>query len=373
MKKSLILILFFVVSVSFFQPLLGQNNPSHEAGYKSDTVEFKNFRTVLIPIIFYTPETQFGFGAGGQLFFRTKGSRIDTRLSNIFVSAIYTIKNQFIFDVIPKIYFKNEQYFFNGAFKYKIYPNNFWGIGNNKPDSNLEEYNMESYEIKAAFLKRLPPSLNFGFEYRFFKHDVVEVKEDGILASEDVIGSTGATLSGLGVVFNLDTRDNYFSPNHGHYLQLYSGFTSKAMGSTHSFNKYEIDTRKYFPIKENHLFAIQGYFEFNFGDVPFQNAAIFGGPDRTRGYFKGRYIDNHIYAIQAEYRYTFRPRWKAAAFVSAGEVADVPSNLIKGVKPSFGGGIRFQILKGNPSVVRLDYGIGPNGNSGFYFGVNEAF
>ena len=31
------------------------------------------------------------------------------------------------------------------------------------------------------------------------------------------------------------------------------------------------------------------------------------------------------------------------------------------------------LVKSNPTLVRLDFGIGKDGQSGIYFGVNEAF
>ena len=51
----------------------------------------------------------------------------------------------------------------------------------------------------------------------------------------------------------------------------------------------------------------------------------------------------------------------------------VLSNYFNSIKYSFGGGIRFQLLKNNPTLIRFDVGVGRDGNNGVYFGVNEAF
>ena len=59
--------------------------------------------------------------------------------------------------------------------------------------------------------------------------------------------------------------------------------------------------------------------------------------------------------------------------VSVGEVADQPSDFFGDLRPSFGGGIRFKLKKDSPTLLRLDVGIGTEGNRGFYFAVNEAF
>jgi len=56
-------------------------------------------------------------------------------------------------------------------------------------------------------------------------------------------------------------------------------------------------------------------------------------------------------------------------------VADSPRDLFNfnQMKPSFGGGIRFKILKDQNIWIRADLGKGIDGSSGFYFGINEAF
>ena len=56
-----------------------------------------------------------------------------------------------------------------------------------------------------------------------------------------------------------------------------------------------------------------------------------------------------------------------------GEVSDITQDFFKGPHFSVGGGIRIKVLKEQNTLVRLDYGFGEDGNSGFYFGVNQAF
>jgi outer membrane protein assembly factor BamA len=286
---------------------------------------------------------------------------------------IYTTEKQFILDVIPKIYFNFGNLFFDGSFKYKVFPNSFWGIGNNTPDENLERYNMRSVILKAALLQRLPPDLNFGFQYQYEHHTILELDSAGQLISEDIPGSSGATINGLSFIFNLDNRDNIFSTRSGNFMQLTAGFSAKGIGATHSYNKYIIDLRKYFSIKKKSSIATQIYYESTFGDVPFQTKALLGGGERMRGFFRGRYIDDHMYVVQAEYRNRFAKRWIVAAFGALGEVASLPREFMNDVKYSLGGGIRFQIIKANQTLLRLDFGYGKGGNSGVYFGVNEAF
>jgi hypothetical protein len=124
---------------------------------------------------------------------------------------------------------------------------------------------------------------------------------------------------------------------------------------------------------EKNTFAIQFYGESTYGDVPFQSLAWLGGGEKMRGYFNGRYMDKSMYVLQGEYRERFHPRWTAAGFGAIGEVADFPLSFFENPKVSFGGGMRFKMLKNNPTVLRFDIGFDKNGRNGLYFGVNEAF
>ena len=368
MKKGLLIILYCLISSC----LLAQQDQG--AVYKFDTLrQGKKLKIIALPVVFSTPETGFGFGAGAQMFLLRKTNIYNARLSNMFVSAIYTTKQQFMFEAKPQIYLDRGDYFLDTILKFRIFPNSFWGIGNLTPETNEESYDMTSLELQARFLKRLPPLLNFGFEYHYQNHDVTMVEEGGLLESGDILGYDKAVVSGLGVVFNLDSRDIVEAPSRGHFLQLNARFSSEIMGATSSFNKFIVDLRTYLPVGKQSILAFQVYSENTYGDIPFQAMSWFGGGERARGYFRGRFIDNHQYVLQGEYRYKFHPRWTLAGFALVGEVADLPGQFLEDLKPSVGGGIRFKLVKDQNTVLRLDIGMGKDDNSGFYFGVNEAF
>ncbi|TYA52665.1 BamA/TamA family outer membrane protein [Formosa maritima] len=364
----ILLICFFIVPKSF-----GQNK---DDVIKSDTInKNKKFQFVAIPIIFYTPETSFGFGAGAQVFLLKQKNIYNDRVSNVFVDFIMTSNKQFIVDIIPQIYFGKGDYFLDMNFKWKIFPNNFWGIGNNTPNSNEEAYDMTSQILKVSFLKRLPPSLNFGFEYIYENYDVTEVEEGGLLSTGDIKGSDGAVISGFGVIFNLDSRNNVGSPTSGHLLKMNAQFSSELFGATETYNKFIADLRTYQKLGENSIIALQLYYEGNYGNPPFQGLAWYGGGNQARGYYQGRYIDKTLYLIQGEYRYRFKPRWAIAGYGLFGKVANDQKQLfsLNDLKPSAGGGLRFKLLKTQDTWVRLDAGIGVDGSHGIYFGINEAF
>ncbi len=345
-----------------------------QAIIRSDTLnKGKPFKIIGIPVVFSTPETGFGFGGGGQLFLTAENNIFGARKSNVLLSGIYTTNSQIVIQALPQIYFEEGGYYLDGAYEFRIFPNQFWGIGSDTPDSNQENYDMTSHTFRVDFLKRLPPSLNFGLRFHFENHQVTEVEEGGILASGEVPGSDRAVIVGLGAIFNLDTRDQVEDPSGGYFVNLNAQFSSKNLGATHGFNRFIVDMRAYRPIAKKSLLAARLYIENNFGDVPFQAKAQFGGGEIARGYFRGRFIDDQMFVLTAEYRWRFHPRWSLAAFGLMGEVSDINQDFFRYPKFSTGGGVRFKVLKQQNTLVRLDIGIGQAGNSGFYFGVNQAF
>ena len=368
MKKILILqILLIVGTAEIFAQF------TEEPYVPIDSIKTKTMRIIGLPVAFYTPETNFGFGGGGQIFLLKNSNLYNNRLSNILFSGIYTLNKQLMIDIQKDIYLINGDYFLDTDYLFQIFPNSFWGVGGNTPYENREDYNMTSHELSVAFLKRLPPYLNFGLEFFFNDYDITEVEEGGLLDEGNILGSNGARTVGLGVVFNQDKRDNIASPNRGNLIQLKAQFASQNMGSTSDFSRYTLDFRYFQSLGKKSVLAFQVYSENVFGSVPFQAQSFYGGGSVARGYYRGRYIDDLLYVVQAEYRYRFHKRWSAAGFVLAGEVTNKFNNYLKNIRPSVGGGIRFKALKDQDTLLRLDIGVGPNGNNGVYFGVNEAF
>ena len=116
------------------------------------------------------------------------------------------------------------------------------------------------------------------------------------------------------------------------------------------------------------------YLEAASGEIPFYKLPALGGGNRMRGYFYGRYRDKVYAMTQLEYRQYF---WWRFGFVAFAGLGDVAPNLLKfrlkEFKYSYGLGFRFLFNKEQKVNLRLDIGIGENGNSGIYFGIEEAF
>ena len=92
-----------------------------------------------------------------------------------------------------------------------------------------------------------------------------------------------------------------------------------------------------------------------------------------RGYYKGRFRDKDILAVQAEYRVMVTKRIGVAGFAGLAEVfpgfADFKLNNIK---YSVGTGVRYVVNKREGTTLRLDMAWG-RASFGLYITAQEAF
>ena len=100
--------------------------------------------------------------------------------------------------------------------------------------------------------------------------------------------------------------------------------------------------------------------------------AQLGGSDTMRGYYEGRYRDKNKMEGEIELRQHVWKRNGIVAWAGLGTVFNKFSSMrARNVLPNFGLGYRWEFKKN--VNVRLDYGFGKSGQSGFLFNINEAF
>ena len=91
-------------------------------------------------------------------------------------------------------------------------------------------------------------------------------------------------------------------------------------------------------------------------------------------YFYGRFRDNNLLILQTEFRSQIYRRFGYAIFGGISEVSSSLSGFtVNNVKPNYGVGLRFLIDRKEKINLRLDYGIGIDGQSGFYISFGESF
>ena len=369
--KTLAVIIASLVCLATM-PALSAPRPNDEPG-----AEARGKREIVIlPIVFYAPETKFAGGVGGLLTFRPRGAKPSDRPSSIYFYGIFTQLKQFSMSWEPEFYFGKGAYLLKGRLLIERYPDKFWGLGPETPDAAEEDYTPRSVQIEASFLKKVLPRAHIyaGLQLRYEDFRILKAgPPGGLLGRGAVAGSAGGSVVGLGFILNRDSRDDIFFPRRGDYWQLSALFNSRAFGGDFTYAAVKLEARKYVPVFASHVLAFQAQLQSVSGTPPFHSYAKLGSDLMMRGYYAGRFRDRVMAGVQAEYRMPLFWRFGVVGFAGLGNVGPKIGTLdLARLKHSIGAGLRFRVSSRETTNLRVDVAFGKN-TSGVYFTAREAF
>ncbi|NME70899.1 BamA/TamA family outer membrane protein [Flammeovirga aprica] len=361
---------FVILLLSFFVKCNAQS--------EIDTIYRHQF--TVFPYPAYAQETSWEFGAVSIYQFKLANATFNTRPSNLDFVGFYTLENQMRIRLRHTIFTKDENWVFEGLADYAKYPEKYYGVGNNTPIDNEQLMSWSKIEFRQQLLKKLHDKMFLGLQYRIvnFWEISVENRADGTGSLEEIPGYQGGVNSGVGVVYKWDKRNYVLAPTKGHFIELRAVTYTNWLGSNYLFNTIELDMRKYFSLNprkpHNTVLAFQGILNQSYGTVPFRELSLMGGFVMMRGVYQGRFRDNHIMAFQSELRQHLFWRIGMTAFFSIAQVSpNWNSFQIGQFKLAGGAGFRLLINKDDRATLRADYGLGPDGSSGLYLTLGEAF
>jgi len=333
---------------------------------------YKKVKFVGAPFVYYSPESKLAFGGGGIMNFRTGKRKAEIQPSSIWAYASYNMAHQFRVYVKPEIYLDHNNLVAHGTFIYARTPQYFYGVGNDTLASDKESYTPRTLLVRFGLKKRVYKRVFAGLQFDYQKVQMEKVEPGGILDTEDLVGSEGGNVSGLGLTVDWDTRDSVLFPRRGSFVQVdvdgYSAITEDYAG----FFSFRIDARRYVAVGRG-VMAIETYFHTNSGDVPFDRLALLGGESLLRGYYKGRFRDKGLLLLQAEYRVFVTKRIGVAGFAGVADVfPGIGEFRVEKLKYALGSGIRYLVNKRDNTTVRVDMAWG-QASFGFYVTAREAF
>ncbi len=323
-----------------------------------------------LPVFFRTPET--GFALGAVLIYVPKNDLL--KPEPLITGLMYTEKEQFLWalgtkkklassDVTAKIYFEIIDF-----------PQKYFGSGAHtlEADEQLISERRVLFEpgLEYPIWSHLSVGLSLVFRKDQFKS--VERKKSTINYSQ-IAGIEGGEQRGCSLYLFWEDIDDVFYPKNG--SRLSGGWSDylEELGASYPFHVWYLDGKLYKSLSPNLVWANRIYGSFQSGHVPYYQLEKLGGHDLLRGYFAGRYRDRNIFVAETEMRYRFHPRFVAAAFTGAGDVAHDPQNFtVAELRPSYGVGLRYQITETQKINLRADIGIGNEGPQ-LYLYVLEAF
>ncbi len=339
--------------------------------YRSHKTSIKGY-----PYAYYTPETALAIGVGGIATFYTSRELV-LRPSKVVLSGYYSTRKQYKITLSPQLYLLKNKFFLSANMNFGDFVDKFWGIGNNSPEIETEDYDSRAWGILLNF--QFPPLLSSmpqnksGIIYDYYNYTVRDPRNNPFLQLPGVLGVRGGISSGLGLTMVWDSRNQIFYPTTGVYYQLKAIFYTREFGGSFDFNHYEVDLRHYWGLGGAKVLALQFFTDFAAGHPPFYELPMLGGSKIMRGYYQGRYRDRNYLAAQLEYRTHLWRRLGAVFFAALGDVSPrLRYFQIGHVKVSGGVGLRFLFNREETVNIRMDLGFG-RGTKGVYFGMEEAF
>lgn len=347
--------------------------PLDGGGWLPPTVEYEDYELKGLPVAGYTPESSLALGGLGVALKRPDPSIVGGRTSSIQLAGIYTLNGQQALKLEPDLYFAGGEYNLKGRLALVNGQDAYFGLGYATRADDRENYDTAAVLADARLRRRISKNLHLGVHYELSARSIAPQQPSANLL-RSAFGRDGGTLSGLGVEFAWDSRDNAFAATRGTYVQgLVTGF-HRLLGSDFEFLRYRLDARHYLDLGKKNILAFQGFWETLHGNVPFYALARLGGSKHLRGIFRGRYRDKNLMLGQVEYRTPHWWRLGLATFAGVGQVhGDSGDFSLGGLKWSAGVGLRFLVDEEAGINVRADFGVGPGGSTGFYFTIGEAF
>ena len=347
----------------------------------SDSTNARKGYTIALPAVGYSQETGWQFGAASLTSFYTSKTDTTTRNSNIAGLISFTTKKQSHFAIKPDVWSKGNEYHFTADLKYKNFPFNFYGIGDqtNKTDEDIitQKLIRVAGEVEKKFRKNIYVGTTLNYEHYTYE----EKDEVGIYAaSPAIVDRNGGQVLFLGLSQITDSRNSNTYTTKGTYLKLNLAYAPDFFGGENfTGSQFKVDFRNFSSLSSKAVLGFNvNYQTLQGSKVPFYLLPQLGNDQIMRGYYTGRYRDQNLLALQTEFRYRFTRRLGAAAFLGTGSVYGNKDFAMDDLKPSYGGGIRYFISPERGTSLRLDYGFGEKrpGESlqkGFYLSFGESF
>ncbi|GGE07117.1 MULTISPECIES: BamA/TamA family outer membrane protein [Sphingobacterium] len=333
---------------------------------------------VVLPAIGYAQETGFEYGIAGTYNFYIDKENLDSRTSNVTLIGTLTTKKQKNIKLTSDIWTKNNDYHILSEMRFRDWPFNFYGIGNDTWKSDEDYLDQKLYRIKLDGEKRFAPNFYAGLNLNYENFQFNDMEAGGVFESPEVYGKEGGQYLAIGVSALYDTRNNTTYTTKGFYSRAKYSVAPNLFGKDNFIgNQVELDLRGFYPITKQLTVAAQGLYRGTYGkNVPFYVMRDLGGDMTMRGYYLGRYKDKNYLTAQAELRYRFHPRIGINGFLGTGSTFSKQHDMR--LVPSFGAGLRYFFSLEHNSSIRFDYAYGEQRpgekrQSGFYLSISEAF
>lgn len=378
---------------------------------KKDTIsqegpELHKLYLPILPIIGYAPANGFMIGAGIAGSILLDSSR-HTHISSSLANIQFTSKHQVNINIRHNIYLSHDTWIFQGDWRLLLFNQPTFGLGirdlpavfslngiNLKDESGAQPMDFNYLRIYETAFRRISGRLYGGvgiavdYHYKivderldlesdppfYTSHYAYNIYKGFSPEHYAMIGLTGQIL--------YDSRDNSINPYRGTYLNLGYRMNEGFLGSTKNSTQLLVEARRYQLVgkKTNRIaFWFIGNFRLN-GSIPYLALPSIGWDTYNRsgrGYLQGRFRGENLVYFESEFRYRIGDSGLLGGvfFVNAITTDNQLTGqyLFDDFAFGYGTGLRIKMNKETRTNICIDLGLGQNGSSGIYFGIQEAF
>jgi outer membrane protein assembly factor BamA len=338
-----------------------------------DISEFLEQKYGFLPIILPITEPAVGYGAGGGLMFLSKPLPVvedGLGRPNITIVGGFGTENGtrggFVGDLR---YWLDDHLQTVFGFISASVNLDYYGVGNDPLlMNNPLRYNLEPKGGMARFKYRIGESRVWaGLSYAFAATEVTFNKPPGT-PGEPAIPSQ-SNVGGLTPSLTFDTRDNFFTPNRGSYVEASVGLFTPALGGDTDFQRANLIAMQFFPLGSNLFLGMRAEGAASFGDVPFYLRPYIS----LRGAPLLRYQGEEVAQMETELRWQFWKRFSVVGFVGGGatwnhfERFDRSQTIVTG-----GTGFRYEIARAYGIHMGVDFAFAPHNNA-IYVQIGSAW
>ena len=366
-----------------------------------------NLPAMGIPVVNYSPESTWEFGAAAQGYFRMPNQE---RTSIVQIDGTYSLNKQWYINTQGTLYFgrKNHttqpyttlhhttphswQLQFRAG--YSDRPSTYYGPYHDSHFANEGNTGIgmlrqgTPYQMQRGYLNVQAP-IYLG------RHFAIGPMTDVLIAQfaiEDLYTTVNPLVQiGLGAVVQYDTRDNVFYPTRGIFFKAsaVAAWTNKIdipEGQQAAINGLlAADLRQYIALPHDLVIAWQLKTQLMLSEYDISHITMYpmlprlGGQDGLRGVNSDMFRDDIMMAFQAELRIPIWSIFRATVFAGIGDVYDYHNWHWEVPKVGYGLGLRAAINKAKVNI-RFDVArsnVDPRWNNinaySFYLTATEAF
>jgi outer membrane protein assembly factor BamA len=172
----------------------------------------------------------------------------------------------------------------------------------------------------------------------------------------------------LSLIVDYDSRDNFFTPGKGTYVEAEFASASEALGGNVDFRAFFVRAFHYIPLG-SFVIGLRGDYRTSSEATPF-----FAKPFVTlRGIPALRYQDQSTAVLETELRWNVTSRWALIGFVGAGKAYGQRADWAEAeTVVSKGAGFRYLLARKLGLYAGLDFAWGPEDRA-FYIQVGGAW